>query len=92
MLSRSGGDPCADVDRPWFALPEEDTQVPAPIAWKVRAVDPYGAGPWSDDATFDIVKPTPEQVEEDKGSCTTGPAAPGWMWLLLAPLVARRRS
>ncbi len=58
------------------------------VTWKVRAIDPWGPGPWSAETTLTVVKPE-HPPPAPAGGCDEGGAAIG---LLALPLGWRRRA
>ena len=73
----------------------EELVVGDAITWKVRAVDLWGPGEWTEDNDFVVIavpEPPKVVVQEESGGCATVPAA-GWIWgLMLVAVGARRRS
>ena len=58
------------------------------LSWRVQAVDLWGAGPWSDTATTDIIdRPVKTRVTQPAQGCQA--AGGGLWWLALAALVGR---
>lgn len=81
-----------ETDRPWLSLEPDVAPRGAVIAWTVRAVDPWGAGPASVEQAFSVVAAPPEQARRETGGCASGSAAPsGLLALLGAGLVPGRR-
>lgn len=83
-------DVVVDTERPWLTLDDETAGAGATIAWKVRAVDLWGAGEWSEDQQFAVVVPDPLADQEEKGGCSTAPAAATWLFLPLLAAIRRR--
>lgn len=77
--------PVIAVAGTWLDLGEEPA-IGETIAWKVRAVDPWGAGPWSATTQLTVVDGTPPAPEETGCAHVSGGFAS-----LLGLLALRRR-
>jgi subtilisin family serine protease len=62
------------------------------VTWKVRAVDPWGAGPWSAEQAFTVVaEETAPPPEQESGCRHTSGAGMGGLALAALGLARRRR-
>lgn len=65
------------------------------VTWRVRAVDPWGPGAWSEERSF-VYEPVPVEIHEriivtePEGCATAGGA--GWVWIAAALAARRRRA
>ena len=70
-----------------------DTLAPGTYAWRVRALDRWGPGPWSADAILVVTAlpdpPAPASLAGD--GCASVAGGSSLLSLLLLPLLARRR-
>jgi len=81
-----------DIAEPFYDLSDIAT-AGADLTFKVRAVDLYGVGPYSEDVQFLVIPPEelpPTVKAEPSGGCATGGLTPMWAFLLVA-LATRRR-
>lgn len=79
------------VDRPWLDLTELVSR--GEVQWRVRAVDLWGPGEWSQTQVLTVaLPPEPEPVvEEPSRTCGLLPAGGSWLWWGAAAWLARRR-
>ena len=68
----------AVVDRPWLDLTDRVREGDV-ILWRVRGIDVWGPGDFSETGSLAIVAPEPEPEPEPQG-CGHSPASGAWLW------------